>query len=79
VKSADAPAPTLVAGDLHDLDFMSKDGKRFAASNGWGYAQFLYDAGADKFSADGTGSGCGTACHNLAAGKDYVFTTYPKR
>ena len=40
-KSEDAPAPTTVPDTLHDVDFMEKDSKRFAETNGWGYAQFL--------------------------------------
>ena len=32
--SEEAPAPTKVAGALHDIDFMVKDGARFADSGG---------------------------------------------
>ena len=78
-KSDDAPAPTTVSGELHDIDFMMKDAKRFADSKGWGYAQFNYDAKADSFSPLGSGTTCGAGCHNLARKKDYVFTTYARR
>ena len=80
------PAAT-VPGTQHDMDFMVKDSKRFADSGGWGYAVFDYDAASDTF-APGTLAGkppqgndakCGTACHKLAAAKDYIFTAYPKR
>ena len=30
-KSAEAPAPTTVPDTLHDIDFMAKDSRRFAA------------------------------------------------
>jgi Cytochrome P460 len=33
-KSAEAPAPTTVPDTLHDIDFMVKDGRRFAKL-GW--------------------------------------------
>ena len=40
-KSAEAPAPTAAPDTLHDVDFMMKDGKRFADSSGWGWDAFL--------------------------------------
>jgi hypothetical protein len=78
-KSAEAPAPTNVGDTLHDVDFMVRDSKRFAASGAWGYAQFDYDAAADTFAPMGTGSNCGFGCHTIVAKKDYVFSTFPKR
>src|ERR1700744_1543394 len=48
-KNETAPGQPLVAGTLHDVDFMVKDSKRFADSGGWGYAEFEYDAASDKF------------------------------
>src|SRR5262245_63797759 len=41
-KSAEAPAPTLVPDTLHDIDFMVRDSRRFAATGNWGYAQVDY-------------------------------------
>src|SRR5436853_6357493 len=40
---------TTVPASLHDVDFMVKDGKRFADSGGWGWAAFKYDAASDTF------------------------------
>ncbi len=77
--SAEAPAPTLVADTLHDIDFMVRDSKRFADSGNWGYGQFNYEAASDSFVPQGTGARCGFACHTIVAKKDYVFTAYPKR
>jgi hypothetical protein len=34
------PGQPLVPSAQHDVDFMSKDSKRFADSGGWGYAEF---------------------------------------
>ena len=79
VKSADAPAATIVPGALHDVDFMVKDSKRFAASGGWGYAEFDYDVAAETFTPQGSGANCGHAYHTIVASKDYVFTAFPKR
>jgi len=77
--SADAPAPTTVPDTLHDVDFIERDSKRFPDSGGWGYAQFNYDAAADAFTPEGSGSNCGYSCHTIVAAKDYIFTAYPKR
>jgi hypothetical protein len=77
-KHLDFPA-ALIPDTLHDLDTMVKDSKRFAATGGWGYGQFNYDAASDSFKPLGTGPGCGFACHTKAASVDYVFTRYPKR
>src|SRR5438034_3326576 len=76
-----------VPASLHDVDFMVKDGKRFADSGGWGWAAFKYDAASDKFTpfttADtppqGNDAKCGLACHTIVKAKDYVFTAYGKR
>jgi hypothetical protein len=78
-RSAEAPAPTDVAGALKDVDFMVRDSKRFAATGNWGYAQFNYDEATGAFAPFGTGSDCGFACHTIVQGKDYVFTADPKR
>jgi len=89
-KITDAPfsatTPDTVPGRLTEVEFIEKDAKRFADSNGWGYAVFDYDAASDTF-APGTLTGkppqgndakCGAACHKLAAATDYIFTAYPK-
>jgi hypothetical protein len=76
--SEEAPAPTTVAGALHDIDFMVRDSKRFP-EGAWGYAQFNYDTKTDTFTPLGTGANCGLACHTIVAAKDYVFTAFPKR
>jgi hypothetical protein len=78
-KSADAPSPTTVPGELDDVDFMVKDSRRFADTGGWGYAQFNYNPASDTFTPLGTGAQCGYSCHTLAKAKDYVFTAYGKR
>lgn len=87
-KQAEAePGQPLVPDTLHDVDFMVKDSHRFAASGGWGYAQFEYDPAADTFRPgnqsdtppQANDAKCGAACHTLAKDRDYVFTSYPKR
>jgi hypothetical protein len=52
-KLTDAPfsaaTPDTVPGDLTEVEFIEKNAKRFADSNGWGYADFKYDAASDTF------------------------------
>ena len=76
---AEARDPATVSGALHDIDFMVRDSKRFKNTGNWGYAQFDYDAATDTFKPNGTGAGCGHACHSIVKDKDYVFSAYGKR
>jgi hypothetical protein len=86
-KNEPAPGQPLVAGTLHDIDFMVKDSKRFSDSGGWGYAEFEYDAASALFRPgtqtdqppQGNDARCGFACHTVVKAQDYVFTEYPKR
>ena len=81
------PGQPLVAGTLHDIDFMAKDSKRFADSGGWGYGAFEYDDASDTFRPgnmsdkppQGNDAKCGFGCHTIVKNRDYVFTEYPKR
>jgi hypothetical protein len=80
------PAAT-VPGTQHDVDFMVKDGKRFADSGGWGYAVFDYDATSQTYTPgtlaetppQGNHARCGYACHTMVKARDYVFTGYASR
>ena len=86
-KNETAPGQPLVGGTLHDVDFMVKASKRFAAGGGWGYAVFKYDASTDTFRPgttedqppQGNDARCGVACHTVVKGRDYVFTEYRGR
>jgi hypothetical protein len=85
--NATAPGQPLVPNTLHDIDFMVKDGKRFADTGGWGYAEFEYDPATDTFRPgtltdqppQANDAKCGAACHTIAAKHDFVFTEFPKR
>jgi Cytochrome P460 len=80
-------ANTTVPGALNDVDFMTKDSKRFVDSGGWGWAVFKYDAASETFTpgtlADrppqANDAKCGFACHTTVKARDYVFTDYGKR
>jgi hypothetical protein len=78
-KNPESPYFVMVPDTLKSVSFIEKDTKRFPDTNGWAYAQFLYDAASDTFTPHGDDAKCGHACHTAVAAKDYIFTAYPKR
>ena len=82
-----AAVPDTVPGELFAVEFIEKEGKRFADTHGWGYGTFEYQAASGTFTPatlaskppQGHDARCGAACHQLAASKDYIFTDYAKR
>ena len=86
-RSADAPYDVKVANEIFVVEFMVRDGKRFADGNGWGYAVFKWDAasngfkpaGLDHFPPQANDAKCGVACHTIAKAKNHVFTEYVYR
>jgi hypothetical protein len=62
---------SFVAGDAPNVQLMVKDSSKYAATGGWGFAQFN-----DGKPVDAAGlSGC-YACHVPVKGRDFVFTRY---
>jgi Cytochrome P460 len=62
---------SYVAGDATNVQFMVKDSKKYAATGGWGFAQFN-----DGKPVEAAGlSGC-YACHVPVRARDYLFTRY---
>jgi Cytochrome P460 len=86
-KNETAPGQPTIAGELHDIDFMVKDSKRFADGGGWGYGAFKYNAASAEFTPATTAdqppqandAKCGVACHTIVKNRDYVFTEFPAR
>ena len=78
-KNPESPYFVMVPDALKSVSFIEKDTKRFPDTNGWAYAQFLYDAASDTFKPNGSDAKCGYACHTAVAAKDYIFTAYPQR
>jgi Cytochrome P460 len=72
-----------VADTLKNVGFMVKDAKRFPDTNGWGYAQFDYDAESGAFKPLGSTPAFAKAachqCHTVVKARDYVFTRYAQR
>jgi hypothetical protein len=71
--------PVQAPDTLHDVDTMVRDSKRFTGPDHWGFSQFNYDTASETFTPLGKGPNCGTACHQAAASRDFVFTEYPTR
>jgi hypothetical protein len=62
---------SFVAGEATNIQFMIKDSTRYAATGGWGFAQFN-----DGKLVDAAGlSGC-YGCHVPVKARDFVFTRY---
>jgi hypothetical protein len=60
-----------LATDEH-LQFMVKNSKKYAATGGWGFAQFDRDGK----SAEGTSLKACFPCHQASENRDFVFTHY---
>ena len=82
-KNPVSPYSVEVPDTLKSVSFIEKDSKRFPDTNGWGYAQFLYDAASDTFQPFGSDSSFGKKicyqCHRAVKTTDYIFTEYPRR
>jgi hypothetical protein len=64
-------AQSFVSGPATTVQFMVKDSKKYAATGGWGFAQFK-DGKPDAAAALKT---C-FPCHEPAEARDFVFTRY---
>jgi Cytochrome P460 len=62
---------SFVAGPPTNVQFMVKDSKKYAATGGWGFAQFKDG----KPAAEAVHKTCFT-CHEPAKARDFVFTRY---
>jgi hypothetical protein len=62
---------SFVAGPPTNIQFMVKDSKKYAATGGWGFAQFDDGKPADE----ATHKTC-FSCHEPAKDRDFVFTRY---
>jgi hypothetical protein len=62
---------SFVAGAATNVQFMVKDSKKYAATGGWGFAQFK-----DGKPADAALLKTCFPCHEPVKGRDFVFTRY---
>jgi len=66
-------AASSVAGDPTNVQFMVKDSKRYAATGGWGFAQFTEG----KPDGEALHKTC-FGCHAPGKDHDFVFTRYSR-
>lgn len=82
-SNPESPYPVNVPGVVKSVAFMEKDSKRFPDTNGWGYAEFTYDAESSAFKPVGENASFAKnvchQCHTAVKVKDYIFTAYPAR
>jgi hypothetical protein len=64
-------AQSFVAGSPKNMQFMVKDAKKYAATGGWGFADFRDG----KPASEAVHETC-FPCHAPAKDRDYVFTRY---
>jgi hypothetical protein len=64
---------SFVAGPPTNVQFMVKDSKKYAATGGWGFAQFTNG----KPDGEAVHKTC-FACHTPAKDRDFVFTRYSR-
>jgi hypothetical protein len=64
---------SFIAGPATNVQFMVKDSKKYAATGGWGYAEFIDGKPADE----AVHKTC-FPCHIPAKDRDYVFTHYAR-
>jgi hypothetical protein len=73
VKSAEF-GDTFVPGEPQRVEFMEKNGKKYAATGGWGFGRFVNGAPADEKE-----HGTCWPCHEAnVKGNDFVFTRYAR-
>jgi Cytochrome P460 len=75
-KVLDGPFPgtqSFVIGSLVNLQFMVKDSKKYAATGGWGFADFTDGKPGDKALHETC-----FPCHVPAKDRDYVFTRFAR-
>ncbi|MBN8540677.1 MAG: cytochrome P460 family protein [Deltaproteobacteria bacterium] len=68
-------ASSAVPRGARRVQFMVRDGKKFADTDGWGYA--LFDSGGNTFPGDlnQTSKAC-AACHKIVPERGYVFSQF---
>jgi len=64
-------AQSFLVGSIVNVQFMAKDSKKYAASGGWGFADFKDGKPGDKALHETC-----FPCHTPAKDRDYVFTYY---
>jgi len=79
----ESPYDVSIPGTLKSVSFIEKNAQRFKDTDGWGYAQFRYDAASKTFTPIGADAGFAKAgchvCHTGVQAADFIFTRYAPR
>ena len=83
-KTPGAPFESRIPDRLIAVELREKDSERFSSANGWGYAEFDFDAAKDAFTEKGpeperAANGACHACHTIVKATDFTFVPYAKR
>ena len=83
-RNAASSYGVTVPGAQTEVSFMVKDSKRFAETNGWGYATFQREASPDTFKPSTSNPALmKTYCHSChtrgAKSRDFVYTHFAQR
>src|SRR5215510_8257396 len=70
-------AGVTTEGARRRIDVMLKDGKRYAATGGWGFEQFKGDSQTDRMVTAEIAANC-FACHSKQKERDSVFSEFRK-
>lgn len=76
-----SPYTVAVPDRLKSVSFMVKDSKRFPDTDGWGYAQFAYDAASKTFKSTApvnAKTDC-HQCHTRMKAHDFLYTSFAPR
>jgi Cytochrome P460 len=76
-RNPESPYFVMVPDTLKSVSFIEKDTNRLPDTNGWVYAQFLYDSASDTFTPNGSDAKCGYAPFD-GGGKRLHFHCVPK-
>ena len=70
-------ASTTVEGPRRFIDVMTKESKRYPATGGWGFEEFVGDSQTDRALTSEAKAAC-YSCHTKRKSNDFVFSTFRK-
>lgn len=73
-EAVDRGGDVTAQGARRHVDVMVKDSRRFAATDGWGYAEFAAGERAPRPGIAASQDTTCHACHQRAAARDFVFS-----
>jgi hypothetical protein len=74
IEAVDRGGDVTAQGERRHVDVMVKDSRRFAATDGWGYAEFAAGERTPRPGIAAAQNATCHACHRRAAARDFVFS-----